>query len=65
MLKLYRIDATSLTTDEVNALEKFLYGYSYNISTNGKGIYEVFLENSQSLEGLPQIPESCKVTLLS
>jgi len=65
MLKHYRIDATSLTTKEIDDLEKFLDGYAHNIATDCSGTYEILLDYDQPLEGLPQIPANCKITLLS
>ena len=64
MLKRYRIDATALTQEENNQLDKFLSGYAFCVASNLAGIYEVLLEDHQSFEGLPQIPAAYKITQL-
>lgn len=64
MLKHYLIDATSLSSEDADRLEQFLEGYAFLVSGSPSRMYEVVLEEHQSLEGLPQIPASCKITPL-
>lgn len=64
MLKHYLIDATSLSSKEASRLEQFLEGYAFLVNSTPSGMYEVVLEEHQSLEVLPQIPASCKITHL-
>lgn len=65
MLKRYAIDATHLSQEEISRLGTFLDGYAFCVASNCTGVYEVLLEEHQSLEGLPQIPAECIITQLS
>ncbi|KAF5044727.1 hypothetical protein DSECCO2_488660 [anaerobic digester metagenome] len=67
MLKRYFIDASALSYEEAELLESFLDGYASNIGIflDNPKHYDVFLEEHQTLEGLPQIPSNCKITRLS
>lgn len=65
MLKHYRIDVTSLSENERNRFQTFLEGYTYNFATDLNGTFEILLEENLPLEELPQVPTSCKITLLS
>ena len=65
MLKHYLIDVTSLSEDEYNRFQTFLEGYAHNFATDLNGTFEILLDESRPLEGLPQVPASCKITLLS